>query len=76
MANSPSDVARLLAVSSPQAGDWLNALPISSCGLRLDDDVVRVGEGLRLGLQICESHRCVCDSMVDQQGLHALSCKF
>ena len=76
MANSPSDVARLLAVSSPHAGDWLNALPISSCGLRLDDDVVRVGVGLRLGLQICESHRCVCDSMVDQQGLHALSCKF
>ena len=32
--------------------------------------------GLRLGLQIGESHRCVCDSMVDQQGLHALSCKF
>ena len=62
MANSPSDVARLLAVSSPHAFDWLNALPISSCGLRLDDDVVRVLVGLRLGLQICESHRCVCDS--------------
>ena len=76
MANSPSDVARLLAVSSPHAGDWLNALPISSCGLRLDDDVVRVGVGLRLILQIYESHRCVRDSMVDQQGLHALSCKF
>ena len=76
MANSPSDVVRLLAVSSPHAGDWLNALPVSSCGLRLNDDVVRVGVGLRLGLQICKSHRCVCDSMVDQQGLHALSCKF
>ena len=76
MANSPSDVARLLAVASLHAGDWLNALPISSCGFRLEDDVVRVGVGLRLGLQICESHRCVCDSMVDQLGAHALSCKF
>ena len=30
----PIDGARLLAVSAPQAGDWLNALPVASCGLR------------------------------------------
>ena len=28
--------ARLLAVSAPHSGDWLHALPISNCGLRLD----------------------------------------
>ena len=33
--------ARLLAVSAPHSGDWLHALPISSCGLRLDDEAVR-----------------------------------
>ena len=30
--------ARLTAVKAPHSGDWLNALPISSCGLRLEDD--------------------------------------
>ena len=47
---TPSDRARYLAVTSPHAGDWLKALPISSCGLRLENEVVRIGVGLRLGL--------------------------
>ena len=71
--DTPSDRARLLAVSAPHAGDWLRALPIASCGLRLEDDAVRVGVGIRLGLNICEPHRWVCGCMVDQLGLHALS---
>src|SRR6266516_1291602 len=33
---------RVLAVSAPHAGDWLYALPISNCGLRLDDETIRV----------------------------------
>ena len=40
--------ARLLAVSSEHSGDWLHALPISSCGLRLDNEAIRVATGLRL----------------------------
>ena len=38
--------ACLLAVSAPHSGDWLHALPISSCGLRQDDEAVRVEVGL------------------------------
>ena len=34
--------ARLLATSSPHSGDWLLAIPISSCGLRLDDEAIRI----------------------------------
>ena len=34
--------ARLMAVSCPESGAWLNALPIAALGLRMSDDVVRV----------------------------------
>ena len=53
--------ARLLAVAAPHAGDWLHALPQgSSCGLRLDDEAIRVAVGLRLGLNICQPHPFLC----------------
>ena len=71
---TPLDRARLLAVASPHAGDWLKAFPIASCGLRLEDEAIRVSVGLRLGLPIFKPHTCVCGAMVDERGLHGLSC--
>jgi len=44
-----SDKARLQAVRAPHSGDWLNALPLSACGLRLDNNTVHIAVGLRLG---------------------------
>ena len=41
--SSPSQLASFLAASSPHSGDWLFALPIASCGLKLDDEAVRIG---------------------------------
>ena len=38
-------LTRFLAVSAPHAGDWLKCIPVSSCGLRLDDEAVRVAIG-------------------------------
>ena len=67
--------ARLLATRAPHSGDWLMALPLSTCGLRLDNEAIRVAVGLRLGLPICESHKCPCGAMVDSKGIHSLSCK-
>ena len=67
--------ARLLAASATHSGDWLNALPITSCGLRLDDEAVRVAIGLRLGANLCEPHQCPCGNYVDCRGSHGLSCK-
>src|SRR5215470_11163679 len=52
--------ARLLAASAPHSGDWLHALPISSCGLHLDNDAVRIAVGLRFGSVLCEQHVCPC----------------
>jgi hypothetical protein len=46
--------ARLGAVSAPQRRLVTYALPISSCGLRLDDEAVRVAVGLRLGAKLCD----------------------
>ena len=75
--NHTSDIsrARLLAVSAPHSSDWLHALPISSCGLRLDDEAIRVAVGLRLGTTLCSAHKCVCGQPVDSYGTHGLSCK-
>ena len=50
---------RLLAVAAPHSGDWLKALPMSSCGLRLDDEAIRVAVGLRLGARLCLPHTCI-----------------
>ncbi len=68
--------ARLLAAAAAtHSGDWLHAMPITACGLRLSDEAVRIAVGLRLGTVICEAHRCPCGLPVDALGTHALSCK-
>ena len=67
--------ARVLAVSAPHSSDWLHALPIAACGLRLDDEAVRIAVGLRLGVAICVPHPCPCGVTVDARGAHGLSCK-
>jgi len=67
--------ASFLAASSPHSGDWLFAMPIASCGLRLDDEAVRVAVGLRLGLSLCVPHQCQCGTLVTANGTHSFVCK-
>jgi hypothetical protein len=67
--------ARLRAVSGSHSGDWLHALSISSCGLRLDDNAVRVAVGLRLGAKLCEPHLCPCGAKVNPEDTHGLACR-
>ena len=67
--------ARLLASCAPHSGDWIQALPITSCGLRLEDDAIRVAVGLRLGINLCVPHQCPCGADVDATGLHGLACR-
>jgi len=67
--------ASFLAASSQHRGDWLFALPIASCGLKLDNEAVIVAVGLRLGLDLCVPHNCHCGSPVDARGLHSFVCK-
>ena len=59
------DQARLLAVQIRRSSDWQHALPISSCGLRHDNEAIRVAVSLRLGLELCQPHPCPCGAMVE-----------
>jgi len=73
--NSSHSRASFLAASSQHGGDWLFAMPIASCGLKLDDEAVRVAVGLRLGLDLCVLHRCHCGTLVDAHGVYSFVCK-
>ena len=67
----------LLALSCPESGAWMNALPLSCIGLRMDDDVIRIGVGLHLGLALCHPHACSnCGAEVNVDGIHGLSCRY
>jgi len=70
-----STTARLLAVCSPGAGAWLNAIPCSTLGLSLDDNSLRVVVGLRLGVPLVLPHQCQCGAQVDRLGHHGLACR-
>ena len=69
------ELAIYRAAEAPHSGDWLTTLPIASCGLRLEDDAVRVAVALRLGLDVCLPHLCRCGVAVDCFGSHAFVCK-
>ena len=70
--NAPDD----MAVSTKESGAWLHALPISSVGLRMDDNTVRVAVGLRLGSTLCRPHTCQhCGGDMNHLATHGLSCK-
>src|SRR5271155_809314 len=64
-----------MAVTAPHSGNSWHVLPISSCGLRLDDEAIRVAVGLRLGANLCEPHVCSCGDFVDARGTHGLACR-
>ena len=68
--------ARLLAAAAPHSGEWLNAPPLSAFGLRMDDNVLRIAAGLRLGSNLCAPHICSCGASVDARGCHGLSCSW
>ena len=49
LANSWSR-ARLLAAFTKESGYWLDAPPISSLGLRIEDEGIRITVGLHIGV--------------------------
>ena len=74
--SNPMHKARFLAASCKESGAWLNALPVTSLGLRMDNAIMRISMGLRLGLPLCQSHNCQhCGAEVSQFATHGLSCR-
>ena len=53
---SPVDLARPKAVVTPHAGDWLHTPPLTTVGLRLSDEEIRVAIGYRLGTNMSTPH--------------------
>ena len=74
--SDPKTKAHLLAVSTHESGAPFNALPISSLGLRMNDETVRIAIGLHLGAPLCQPHSCShCGVNVNHFGTHGLSCR-
>ena len=74
--SDPMHRARFLAASCKESSAWLNALPVTSLGLRMDNATMRISMGLRLGLPLCQSHTCQhCGAEVSQFATHGLSCR-
>ena len=72
-----SSQVRLLAASAKESGAWLNALPIPSLGLKMDNDTIRIAVGLRLGFSLCRTHTGRhCGAEVDSLATHGLSCRW
>jgi hypothetical protein len=69
------DRARLLAFRTPCSGDWLEALPLSRIGLKMDNASIRIAVGLRLSAPIVRPHVCVCGTTVTVDGHHGLLCR-
>ena len=43
----------------------------------MDDDVIRIAVGLRLGLPLCRPHECSnCGAQIEEFGTHGMSCRF
>lgn len=67
--------ARILASSAKESGAWLNVLPLSSLGLRMDDNTIRIAVGLRIGSPLCYSHTCYhCGLEVNSFATHGVDC--
>ena len=74
-APNPTSRARLVAAAAPPSGAFLQVVPMSSVGTRLDDTAMRIAVALRLGAPVCIPHRCICGATVDSTGIHGLSCR-
>ena len=65
----------LLAAFAEESDTCLNALPLSSLGLQMDDSTFQIAISLHLGLAFCKPHCCHhCGCEITAFASHGLSC--
>jgi hypothetical protein len=74
-AQTQAGFARLTAAAAPFAGAFLEAIPCSAVGTRMDNSSFRIAVALRLSAEICSPVNCICGAPVDSSGVHGLSCR-
>ena len=76
-APDPLSKAKHLSASKKESGSLLHTLPVTSLGLCMDDNTIRIAIGLHLGTPLCIPHLCYhCGANVDTLGMHRFSCHF
>ena len=66
-------VSRRLRVLSRASGLTASQTTV---GTFIDNDILRIGVALCVGLTVCIPHRCKCGTTMDTFGTHPLSCRF
>ena len=56
------------AASRPDSGVWLSCVPNNRFGTFIDNDTLRIGAALRVGLTVYVPHRCKCETTVNAFG--------
>jgi len=75
VAQTQASRARLIAAAAPSSGAFLQAIPMSLVGTRLDNTSMCIAVSLRLGAPLSTPHDCICGMAVDSSGVHGLSCR-
>lgn len=73
--HSFKDRARYLSSLRTESNAWLTALPSKFVGTFLDNNTFRISTALRLGCDICVTHKCICGDTVSADGTHGLNCQ-
>ena len=71
---NPWNHCRLLAAQESHTAAWSESFPIASIGNLLSPDELHIAITLRTSAKIFESTKCYCGKIVDELGLHGLSC--
>lgn len=58
----------------PESGGWLQLIPSNNIGTHMNDQDFQICVALRLGVNYYSNYKCVCGSLVDENGTHGLSC--